>query len=70
MYLPIAFEIGVFCEIRFFILETSEPALNHDVTCPAAFPIHALTDPVVTDEVNVFIAGELAALITVIPNSA
>lgn len=27
------------------------------------FPVHALTDSVVTDEVNVFIAGELAALI-------
>ena len=63
------FEIGVFCEIRFLILEASEPPFNHDVICPAAFPVHALTDSVVTDEVNVFIAGELAALIRVMPNT-
>ena len=64
------FEIGVFCEICFLILEASEPPFNHDVICPAAFPVHALTDSVVTDEVNVFIAGELAALIRIIPYSA
>ena len=57
------FEIGIFCEIRFLILEASEPSFNHDVICPATFTIHTLTDSVVADEVNIFIAGELAALI-------
>ena len=64
------FEIGIFCEIRFLILETSEPALNHDVICPATFTIHTLTDSVVANEVNVFIASKLAALIGIIPYSA
>ena len=27
-------------QISFFILEAAEPALNHDVVCPAAFSIH------------------------------
>ena len=64
------FEIGIFRKIGFLILETTEPPFDHDVICPAALTIHALTDPVVTNEVNVFIAGELAALIRVIPYSA
>ena len=46
-------------QISFFILEAAEPSLNHDVICPPAFPVHALTD------VNVLLTCELASLIRI-----
>lgn len=58
-------EISILREICFLILEASEPALNHDIICPAAFAIRALPDPVVSNKVDVFVAGKLAALIRV-----
>ena len=52
------------------IFETTEPMFNHDVICPTALTIHALADAIVTNEVNVLVAGELAALVRIIPYSA
>ena len=43
-------EISILREIRFLILEASEPALNHDIICQAAFTIHALANTVITNE--------------------
>ena len=31
------FDVIVLSQIGFFILEATEPTLNHDVVCPAAF---------------------------------
>ena len=36
--------------INLFILETAEPALNHDLVGPAAFAIYALPDLLVLNE--------------------
>ena len=30
--------------VNLFCLQTAEPALNHDIICPAALPIHTLPD--------------------------
>lgn len=49
----------------FLILEAAEPAFNHDIICPSAFAIHALTDSAITNKIDVFVTGELAALIRV-----
>lgn len=51
-------------QISFFILE-AEPSLNHDVICPPAFPVHALTDPIFLYEVNVLLTCELTSLIRI-----
>ena len=51
--------------ISFFVLEAAEPSLNHDVICPTAFPVHALTDPVFVHEVNVLLTCELTSLIRI-----
>ena len=58
-------EISILREICFLILEAPEPALNHDIICPAAFTIHALANTVITNESNIFITGKLATLIRV-----
>ena len=47
-------EISILREICFLILETAKPAFNHDIICPSAFAIHALTDSVITNKVDVF----------------
>ena len=52
-------------QISFFILEAAEPSLNHDVICPPAFPVHALTDPIFLYEVNVLLTCELTSLIRI-----
>ena len=52
-------------QISFFILEAAEPSLNHDVICPPAFPVHALTDPIFLYKVNVLLTCELASLIRI-----
>ena len=59
------FEISILREICFLILEAAEPAFNHDIIGPSTFAIHALMDSVITNKVDVFVAGELAALIRV-----
>ena len=58
-------EISILREICFLILETAEPAFNHDIICPSAFAIHALPDSVITNKVDVFVAGKRSALIRV-----
>ena len=50
-------EISILREICFLIFEAAKPAFNHDIICPAAFAIHALPDPVVSNKVDVFVAG-------------
>lgn len=67
--LPCFFDIIVLCQIGFFIFETAEPSLDHDIMCPVAFPIHALTDSVLFDEIDIFLAGKLTSLIAIIANS-
>ena len=52
-------------QISFFILEAAEPSLNHDVICPPAFPVHALTDPIFLYKVNALLTCELASLIRI-----
>ena len=56
-------DVVVLCQIGFLILEAAEPALNHDVVCPAAPAVHTLTDIEVTKQILVIITGKLAALI-------
>src|SRR5699024_7575942 len=58
-------DVIVLRQICFFILEAAEPSFNHDVICPPAFPVHALTDPVFLHEVNVLLTCELASLIRI-----
>lgn len=36
--------VVVLCQISFFIFKAAEPAFNHDIICPSAFTIHALTE--------------------------
>ena len=62
-------DVVVLRQIGFFIFEAAEPSLNHDVVCPAAFPIHALTDTVFLYKVNVLLTCKLASLIRIMPNS-
>ena len=48
-------DVVILRQISFFILKAAEPALDHDVICPPAFPVHALTDAVFLYEVNVLL---------------
>ena len=59
------FDVIVLCQVGFFILEAAEPALNHDVVCPATFAIHALTNAVFLYKINVLLACKLASLIRI-----
>jgi len=56
-------DVVVLCQIGFLILEAAEPALNHDVVCPAAFSIHTLADTVFLYKVNVLLTCKLTTLI-------
>lgn len=62
---PCLLNVIVLRQISFFILEATEPSLNHDVICPPAFPVHALTDPIFLYEVNVLLTCELTSLIRI-----
>ena len=62
-------DVMVFSQVGFLILEGTEPSLDHDVISPPALSVHALPDPVVSQELPVLVTGELTALITIIPNS-
>ena len=62
---PCLTDVVILRQISFFILEAAEPALNHDVICPPAFPVHALTDAVFLYEVNVLLTCELTSLIRI-----
>ena len=58
-------EISILREICFLILEAGELPFNHDIICPSAFAIHGLTDSAITNKIDVFVTGELAALMRV-----
>ena len=59
-------DIAVLREISFFILETAEPAFNHDVIGPAAFAVHALPNSIFLYEVNILPTRKLTALIGIL----
>ena len=59
------FQTAVLCQIGLLIFEASEPSFNHDIICPAALSIHALTDMVLLQEVHLFMTGKLASLVRV-----
>ena len=58
-------EISILREVCFLILETAKPAFNHDIIGPSAFAIHALPNSIISNKFDVFVTGELAALIRV-----
>ena len=58
-------DVGILCKIGFLIFEAAKPAFNHDVVCPAAFSIHALTDMVFFEKCYVLGACKLTSLIRV-----
>ena len=58
-------DVGILCKIGFIIFEAAKPAFNHDVVCPAAFSIHALTDMVFFEKCYVLGACKLTSLIRV-----
>ena len=55
----------IFVDVDFFLFQTAEPALHHDVICPALPPVHALRDVIFFQKASVFLACELTALIAV-----
>ena len=59
------FDVIILCQIDFFILEATKPALNHDIIRPAAFSIHALADAVFFYEINVLLTGKLTSLVRI-----
>ena len=59
------FDVIILCQIAFFILEATKPALNHDIVRPAAFSIHALADAVFFYEINVLLTGKLTSLVRI-----
>lgn len=63
--LPCFFDIIILCQISFFIFKTAEPSLDHDIIRPTAFSIHALTDSVLFDEIDISLAGKLTPLIRI-----
>ncbi|WP_218144913.1 hypothetical protein [Propionispira arboris] len=59
------FNIVILRQISFFILEIAKPSFNHNVISPTTFSIHILTDLVFLNEIGIFLAGKLAALIRI-----
>lgn len=59
------FDVIVLCQIGFFILEATKPALNHDIVRPAAFSIHALADAVFFYEINILLTCKLTSLVRI-----
>ena len=57
------FYVVVLRQICFLILEATKPTLDHDIVSPATFSIHALTDTVFFNKVNVLLTCKLTALI-------
>ncbi len=56
---------SVFVDVDFFLFQTAEPALHHDIIGPALPPVHALRDVVFFQKGSVLVAGELTALVAV-----
>ena len=50
--LPCFSDIVILGQICFLIFETPEPSFNHDIVSPAAFTIHALTDLVLFEKIE------------------
>lgn len=65
---PCLADIGILGQICFLILKTAEPSFNHDIICPMAFSIHALTDVVLLEKIYIFVACKLASLIRIQDN--
>ena len=55
----------VLIDIDQFRLEAAEPALDHDVVCPAGFAVHALANSQTLEQPLVFFTGKLAALVRI-----
>ena len=62
-------DVVPFRQVGFLILEGPESPLDPDVVSPTALAIHALAYMVLLEEFFVLLAGELASLIGIIPNS-
>lgn len=62
---PSFFNIIVLCQVGFFIFETAEPSLNHDIICPATFPIYTPKNSVLFDEIYIPLAGKQIALLRI-----
>ena len=52
-----------FVDVDALGFEAAEPPLDHDVVRPAGFPVHALTDMALSQELFVVFTGELAPLV-------
>lgn len=63
--LPCFTDVGILRKVGFLIFEAAEPSFNHDVVCPVAFSIHALTDMVFFEKRHVLGTCKLASLIRV-----
>lgn len=53
-------------QLRF---EAAKPPLDPDIVGPAGLAVHALPDVEIPQKLFVFLAGELAALVRIMPNS-
>lgn len=63
--LPKLFGRLIFIGVNLFSLQTAEPALNHDIICPAALPVHTLPDLKAFQQSLVLCTAKLAPLIVV-----
>ena len=55
----------IFIRVNLFRLQTAEPALNHDIICLAALPIHTLPDLKAFQQSLLLRTGKLTPLIGV-----
>ena len=62
---PGLFDVVPLRQVSLLILESPEPPLDLDVVSPSALAVHALAYMVFLEELFVFLACELAALIRV-----
>jgi len=61
--LPQIFRRLVFRDVKAIAFQAAEPALNHNVVCPAGLAIHALPNAEIRKKLLVIIAGKLASLV-------
>ena len=59
------FRAAIFVDVNQLRLEAAEPALDHDVVCPAGFAVHALADAQALEQPFVFFTGKLTALVRI-----
>ena len=58
-------DVVILRQIRFLILKATKPTLDHDIVSPTTFSIHALTDAVFLNKINVLLTCKLTALIRI-----